>query len=92
MDFVVEPGEGLNGEIILPGDKSISHRAIMCASLASGTSTIKGFLESEDCLATMRSFQELGVDITKEGNFLKIEGKGLYGLRKPEGILDVGNS
>ena len=66
MDFVVEPGEGLNGEIILPGDKSISHRAIMCASLASGTSTIKGFLESEDCLATMRSFQELGVDITKD--------------------------
>ena len=92
MDFVVEPSGGLNGEIILPGDKSISHRAIMCASLASGTSKIKGFLESEDCLATMRSFQELGVDITKEENYLKIEGKGLYGLSKPKGILDVGNS
>ena len=92
MDFLIEPGGNLQGEIILPGDKSISHRAIMCASLASGTSLIKGFLESEDCLATMRSFQDMGIDITRKGNLLKVEGKGLYGLKNPQKSLDVGNS
>ena len=56
VDFLIEPGKGLRGEITLPGDKSISHRAIMCASLASGTSEIKGFLDSEDCLATLNEF------------------------------------
>jgi len=92
MDFVIKPAKGLKGEIILPGDKSISHRAIMCASLASGTSLIKGFLESEDCLATMRSFQDMGIDIKRKGNLLKVEGKGLYGLKNPRKALDVGNS
>ena len=92
MDFLIEPGGSLQGEIVLPGDKSISHRAIMCASLASGTSLIKGFLESEDCLATMRSFQDMGIDITRKGNLLKVEGKGLYGLKNPQKTLNVGNS
>ena len=92
MDFLIKPAKGLKGEIVLPGDKSISHRAIMCASLASGTSLIKGFLESEDCLATMRSFQDMGIDITRKGNLLKVQGKGLYGLKNPQKTLDVGNS
>ena len=81
MDFLVEPTDSLNGEVFIPGDKSISHRAIMCASLASGTSTLKGFLESEDCLATLKAFQEMGIESFKEGENLKIDGKGLYGLK-----------
>ena len=57
----MEPGESLSGEIKIPGDKSISHRAVMCASIASGSSKLKGFLESDDCLATLNAFKELGV-------------------------------
>ena len=92
MDFLVEPTDSLNGEIFIPGDKSISHRAIMCASLASGTSTIKGFLESEDCLATLNAFQRMGIEISRKGKKLKIIGKGLYGLEKPSSKLNLGNS
>ena len=66
MDLIVEPGRALKGEIQVPGDKSISHRAIMCASLASGVSTISGFLESEDCLATLKAFQSLGIKIDRK--------------------------
>ena len=92
VDFLIEPGKGLRGEITLPGDKSISHRAIMCASLASGTSEIKGFLDSEDCLATLRNFQEMGIDIEKKGDLVIVKGKGLHGLSEPKKILDMGNS
>ena len=52
MNFKVKKGKGVRGEITIPGDKSISHRSIMCASLAEGKSRIYGFLEGEDCLAT----------------------------------------
>ena len=92
MDILVEPGVALRGEIKLPGDKSISHRAIMCASLASGTSIVRGFLESEDCLATIRAFQNLGIDISKEGNNLKVKGNGLHGLKEPLKTINFGNS
>ena len=92
MDFLVEPTDSLNGEVFIPGDKSISHRAIMCASLASGTSTLKGFLESEDCLATLKAFQEMGIESFKKGENLEIAGKGLYGLKKPSSKLNLGNS
>lgn len=92
MDFLVEPTNSLKGEIELPGDKSISHRAIICASIAYGTSRIKGFLESEDCLSTMKAFQEMGVKITRQGSSLVIEGKGLNGLKKPKKPLNMGNS
>jgi len=92
MDFLVEPTDTLRGEIFIPGDKSISHRAIMCASLASGTSTIKGFLESEDCLATLQAFKSMGIESLIKGKNLTIVGKGLYGLKKPSFKLNLGNS
>ena len=92
MDLIVEPGRALKGEIQVPGDKSISHRAIMCASLASGVSTISGFLESEDCLATLKAFQSLGINIDRNRSLIKVQGKGLYGLKKPDKSLDLGNS
>ena len=92
MDLFTEPGRPLEGEIKVPGDKSISHRAIKCASLASGISTIKGFLESDDCIATLKAFQSLGIGINRDGGTLKVEGKGLYGLTESENPIDLANS
>ena len=92
MQFKIQKGEGLKGEITIPGDKSMSHRAIMLASLADGKSEISGFLEGEDCLATIEVFQKMGVSIFRqEGKFI-VEGKGLKGLKDPSGALYFGNS
>ena len=66
MQFKVSQGKGLRGDITIPGDKSISHRAVMLASLAEGKSKISGLLEGEDCLATVEVFKKLGVSISKE--------------------------
>ncbi len=81
------------GEITVPGDKSISHRSIMLASIAQGTSHVTGFLEGEDCLATMNAFQQMGVQINRvnEGE-LSIHGVGRAGLAQPSKTLDLGNS
>ena len=81
------------GDITAPGDKSISHRSIMFGAIAKGTTTISGFLEGEDCLATLKAFQSMGVSI--EGpvsNKVIIHGVGKYGLKKPEKMIDCGNS
>lgn len=81
------------GEITVPGDKSISHRAIMLASIAQGTSHVTGFLEGEDCLATMNAFQQMGVQIDRVGEgTLSIRGVGREGLAQPSKTLDLGNS
>lgn len=82
----------LKGEIIVPGDKSISHRAIMLASLAKGTSEVSNFLQGADCLSTISCFQNMGVLIENKGDIVRIQGNGLHGLMKPNCILDVGNS
>lgn len=82
----------LLGEIKIPGDKSISHRSIMLASIAKGTSHIKGFLNGADCLSTIKCFNKLGINIENHNNELKVYGKGLHGLKKSEQILDCGNS
>ena len=66
MQFKISQGKGLRGDITIPGDKSISHRAVMLASLAEGKSKISGLLEGEDCLATVEVFKKLGVSISKE--------------------------
>ena len=82
----------LKGEITIPGDKSISHRAVMLGSLAKGTTEITHFLQGEDCLSTISCFQKLGIDIENDGDRILIHGKGLYGLSAPDQILDCGNS
>lgn len=85
--------EGLSGKVSIPGDKSITHRAVILSSLASGRSQIKGFLESEDCLSTLAAFRNLGVEIVKEkANQYMVKGVGLRGLKEPDNILDCGNS
>ena len=92
MKFRIKKGKGLNGDITLPGDKSISHRSIMLASLADGKSEISGFLEGEDCLATIQVFQKMGVNISKQKGKFIVEGRGLRGLKKPNSPLDFRNS
>ena len=92
MDLIIEPHSSIRGEIRVPGDKSISHRAVMCASLASGTSKIKGFLESEDCLATIEAFKCLGIKIRKENDVLEIKGNGIIGLQKYNRPINLKNS
>ena len=92
MKFKVQKGNGLKGEITVPGDKSISHRAILLASLADGNSEISGFLEGEDCLATIEVFQKMGVNISRREGVFVVEGKGLKGLKGPSNPLNFGNS
>jgi 3-phosphoshikimate 1-carboxyvinyltransferase len=84
----------LKGQITVPGDKSISHRAVMFGSLAEGTTEVTNFLQGADCLSSIRCFRQLGIEITNNasGDRVTIRGKGLHGLKKPEDILDAGNS
>ena len=84
--------KSLNGEITIPGDKSISHRCIMFGSIANGTTQIHGFLNGADCISSMNCFRQMGIDIDYDGSVVTVHGKGLHGLSKPEGTLDVGNS
>jgi len=93
VNFLVEPGGCLHGEARVPGDKSISHRSIMLGSIAEGVTRVTGFLEAEDCLATMNAFRAMGVEIEgPEGGRLTINGVGLDGLKQPDGPLYLGNS
>ncbi len=92
MSFLVPKLPKLQGCFNPPADKSISHRALILASLAEGTSTLKNFLKSEDCLATARALKMMGVEIIEEGSELYVIGKGLWGLKKPSHVLDVANS
>ncbi|MCB7321297.1 3-phosphoshikimate 1-carboxyvinyltransferase [Lacrimispora sp. 210928-DFI.3.58] len=82
----------LRGEVTVPGDKSISHRAVMFGSLAEGTTEIHGFLQGADCLSTISCFEKMGVSIENKGSLVLVHGNGLHGLKKPAEILDCGNS
>jgi len=91
--YRIEPGQSLGGEIRVPGDKSISHRAVMLGSIARGRTTIAGFLESEDCLRTLGAFEQMGVARQNGARGeLIIDGVGMHGLKVPAQALDLGNS
>ncbi|MEM6998333.1 MAG: 3-phosphoshikimate 1-carboxyvinyltransferase [Pseudomonadota bacterium] len=90
--FKVNPGGNISGRITVPGDKSISHRALILGALAEGETTITGFLQGEDTLATANVFKQLGVEIENNGDVVKIKGVGLNGLRAYDKPLDFGNS
>jgi 3-phosphoshikimate 1-carboxyvinyltransferase len=92
-NYVVQPGGKLQGNIRVPGDKSISHRSIMLGSLAEGTTEVTGFLEGDDALATLASFRAMGVQIDgpKDGK-VSVHGVGMKGLKAPEGDVYLGNS
>ncbi len=91
--FIASPGGCLTGALRVPGDKSISHRAIMIGSIADGVTEVDGFLEGEDSLATLAAFRAMGVRIDgpRQGR-VTIHGVGLHGLSAPAGALDLGNS
>ena len=91
--YVVQPAAGVAGDVRVPGDKSISHRALMLGSIADGVTEVGGFLESEDCLATMRAMRALGVTIEQPGTHeVHVHGVGMRGLRAASHALDLGNS
>lgn len=83
---------GLRGELLLPPDKSISHRAIMFASIARGKSTVRNFLLAADPLSTINAFRMLGIEILEMNGSVTINGKGLYGLKEPFDVINCGNS
>lgn len=82
----------LKGEVTIPGDKSISHRAVMFGALAEGTTEVTNFLQGADCHSTIECFRKLGISIENTQERILIHGKGLHGLQEPTSILDVGNS
>ena len=88
----ISPAKRLLGEISLPGDKSISHRAVMIGSIAEGTTHITNFATSADCASTMDCFRSLGVAIDRDGTYVTVHGVGKFGLREPASPLDCGNS
>ncbi len=93
VDFAVAPGGVLKGRLRVPGDKSISHRAVMLGSLAEGVTQITGLLEGEDVLCTLAAFRAMGVMAKgPDHGRLTIQGAGLHGLRPPAQPLDMGNS
>lgn len=83
---------GLRGEVTIPGDKSVSHRSVMFGSIAKGTTEIHNFLQGADCLSTISCFRSMGVEIENNGSAVIVHGNGLHGLKKPDHILDCGNS
>jgi 3-phosphoshikimate 1-carboxyvinyltransferase len=93
MMLEVRPVSRLVGEVRVPGDKSISHRAALLAAVARGTSTLDGYLEAEDCLATLAAIRALGVEVTRTApGAYRIAGVGRRGLREPSNVIDCGNS
>lgn len=88
----IRPVTSLKGTVNIPGDKSISHRAIMLGSLSQGRTEISNFLEGADCLSTIGCFREMGIEIERDGSLVTVHGKGLHGLTSPKRTLDAGNS
>lgn len=93
MDLRVGKSKKLEGQIKVPGDKSISHRAVILGSLAKGPTKIKNFLMGADCLSTIECLRAMGIEFNQvDGSTIIVNGRGLHGLREPEDILNVGNS
>ena len=90
--FTVTPAKQLSGEVRVPGDKSISHRAIMIGSIAKGDTIIENFLRAEDCMRTVECFRKMGIEIDFENGNVVVKGRGLHGLHEPLDVFDVGNS
>jgi 3-phosphoshikimate 1-carboxyvinyltransferase len=88
----VQRASQINGTVRVPGDKSISHRAVMFGALAEGTTSIEGFLPGADCLSTISCFRKMGIEIEQDKDRVTVHGQGWYGLQEPSQHLDVGNS
>ena len=90
--MLVRPARCLRGQVPLPGDKSISHRAVIMAALANGETRIENFATSADCASTLKCLQQLGVEVGRAGTTVRVKGVGKSGFRKPDEALDCGNS
>ena len=90
--LTITPGHPLRGTIAVPGDKSITHRALILTALAEGVGSLKYYCRGEDCLNTMRALQALGIRIDETQDALTVYGKGLWGLTEPGDVIDCGNS
>src|SRR5687767_6483870 len=88
----IQPTQKLRGEINLPGDKSISHRAALFSALATGETRVENFATSADCASTLSCLEQLGVEIKRDGSTIYVKGAGKTGFRKSENALDCGNS
>ncbi|OUS30735.1 3-phosphoshikimate 1-carboxyvinyltransferase [Thalassotalea sp. 42_200_T64] len=94
LSFIATPSNRVSGDITIPGDKSISHRSIMFGAMADGVTNVTGFLPGDDCLATMKAFKAMGVNIEgpDENNNVTIHGVGIDGLTAPTEQINIGNS
>ena len=92
MQRKISPATAVTGAITLPGDKSISHRYAMLASIAEGTSTISNYSTGADCQSTLACMRALGIGMERQNGTIAIQGRGLSGLQQPAGALDAGNS
>lgn len=92
MNITIHQSRPLTGEFHIPGDKSVSHRALMLSALAKGTSEIHGLLEADDTGSTIRCLRSLGITVEQTGPITRIVGRGLHGLKQPTEDLDAGNS
>ncbi|HKK16828.1 MAG TPA: 3-phosphoshikimate 1-carboxyvinyltransferase [Gammaproteobacteria bacterium] len=92
IHYHIQPGGKMRGTIRIPGDKSISHRALMLAAIADGKTRIDGFLHGEDTLATLMAMRSMGVQIEQTEQSVGVYGVGLHGLHAPSAPLDLGNS
>lgn len=91
--LIVHPSSPLRGSVTVPGDKSISHRALLLGALAAGDTAVRGWLPAEDCQATLRCVRDLGVTVEQSGpTELLVHGAGVHGLREPANVLDCGGS
>ena len=92
MDITITPIEKMEGQTKVPGDKSISHRALILSALTEGVVKIEGLLKAKDTLATLNCLKELGVEYTENGRTVEVTGKGLRGFKEPGNVLDAANS
>jgi len=91
--IIVKAANGLHGEIVIPGDKSVSHRSIMLSSIGRGTVKIHNFLSAQDCLSTLKGMQRMGVKIdVLSDTEIVVQGVGMHGLQEPENYIDAGDS
>lgn len=90
-EVTVSPCSGISGEVTVPGDKSISHRSVILSAIAAGKSTIRGFLDSEDCRNTLQIVEQIGADVIRKAESIEISGCGGE-FKAPGGVLDCGNS
>ncbi|MEC8943290.1 MAG: 3-phosphoshikimate 1-carboxyvinyltransferase, partial [Acidobacteriota bacterium] len=92
MNWTVEPARHLSGDIVVPGDKSISHRTVLLTSVADGESVIDGLADGQDLASSIEAIRVLGAEVGQEGADLRIRGCGLAGLRQANQTINCGNS